>query len=357
MRRALLVALSVALVSEAGANGVERAPLRGSAVVAAPSYPVDFAPPMHPEPVPVAVAPPVHWVPPVTDPAVLPFRLEVGGRYWFSFGKLAKSLYDLPSSSGMIVSRLTYDGLTSHSGEIFARADHPIGFFVKGYGGLSGFQKGYLKDEDFFPFIDPYSSTLSEQRSGHLHYATVDVGYTVWKTPKASIGGFVGYNFLGEQARAYGCEQVAANPYICVPTIDASTLAITEDSNFHSMRLGIAGELWVFDCLRFNAEAAWLPFVMMRGTDHHWLRIGTNPGDFVDGIPQSGRGDGFQLEATIAYQATKNFSFGGCWRYWRLDTKGTADFGGAVVAFPAGSQPLNFTTERYGFFLQGAYRL
>jgi hypothetical protein len=128
MRRALLVALSVALVSEAGANGVERAPLRGSAVVAAPSYPVDFAPPMHPEPVPVAVAPPVHWVPPVTDPAVLPFRLEVGGRYWFSFGKLAKSLYDLPSSSGMIVSRLTYEGLTSHSGEIFARADHPIGF-------------------------------------------------------------------------------------------------------------------------------------------------------------------------------------------------------------------------------------
>jgi hypothetical protein len=83
MRRALLVALSVALVSEAGAKGVERAPLRGSAVVAAPSYPVDFAPPMHPEPVPVAVAPPVHWVPPVTDPAVLPFRLEVGGRYWF----------------------------------------------------------------------------------------------------------------------------------------------------------------------------------------------------------------------------------------------------------------------------------
>jgi hypothetical protein len=357
MRRVLLVALSAVVVSEAGANGIERAPLRGSAVYEAPSYPVDLAGRSYSQPVAVEAGPPAQasFVPPPPEPASLPFRFEIGARYWYSFGNLSKRLYDFPESSASMVSRLTYKGLSAHSGEVYARADHPTGFLIKGYGGLTGIQKGTLNDEDFTPFIDPYSSTMSNQRGGHLNYTTVDVGYTAYLTPLVSVSGIVGYNYLGQQANAHGCQQVATNPFVCIPEIAGNTLVITEQSNFHSLRLGIAGELTLFDCLKIGAEAAWLPYVKANGSDSHWLRIGTNPGDFTGAFPQDGRGDGFQAEATIAYQV-KNFSIGAGWRYWVMQTKGIADFGGHVVGVPAAAQPLTFNTDRSGFFVQASYR-
>jgi hypothetical protein len=360
MRRALLVALSaVAIVSEAEANGIDRAALRGSAVYAAPSYPVDLAGRTYSQPMAVEAGPPPQqpaFVPPPREAASLPFRFEIGGRYWYSFGKLTKGLYDFPESSNLIVSRLTYKGLSAQSGEVYARADHPTGLLLKGYGGLTALQKGTLNDEDFSPFIDPDSSTMSNQRGGHFNYATVDVGYTAYRAPLGSIAAIVGYNYLGQQANAYGCTQIAANPFVCVPAITDQAVVITERANFHSLRLGIAGELTLFDCLKIGAEAVWLPYVKANGSDSHWLRIGTNPGDFTTAIAEHGRGDGFQAEATIAYQF-KNFSIGAGWRYWVMQTKGIADFGGHVVGVPAAAQPLTFSTDRSGFFVQAAYRM
>jgi hypothetical protein len=361
MRRALLVALSAtAFVPAAHADGVDRAPLRGSAVYEAPAYPVELGPRAYPvEAAPTYVPPPAqpygsHLA---RDPSSLPFTLEFGGRYWMSSGRLAKSLFDLPTFSGAMVSRLTYSGLSAQSFEAFGRVDHPTGLLLKGYVGLGSFNKGSLKDEDFPPFIDPYSATLSDQRRGQLQYATVDIGYTFWNVPQAGLAGFVGYNYLGERANGLGCTQTAGNPFVCVPTIPGDVLGITEDARFHSLRLGIAGELRLFDRLRINAEAAWVPATNMHGSDAHWLRIGTQPGDFSGPIPENGHGDGVQAEASLAYQATKNLSFGVGWRYWRLDTKGNAEFNGSVVGFQVPAQPLNFTTQRQGVFLQGAYKL
>src|SRR5215207_9263980 len=125
MRRALLVALSaVAVTSQAGANGIDRAPLRGSAVYEAPSYPVDLVAGAYRQPVAVErdPLPQPTFVGPPREGASLPFRFEVGARYWFSFGNLTKRLYDLPESSPEMVSRLTYKGLSAHSAELFARA-------------------------------------------------------------------------------------------------------------------------------------------------------------------------------------------------------------------------------------------
>ena len=56
---------------------------------------------------------------------------EFAARYWFSIGKTAKNLYDIPGSA--LVSRLSYDGLRGHSAEAFGRADHTSGLYVKGY--------------------------------------------------------------------------------------------------------------------------------------------------------------------------------------------------------------------------------
>jgi hypothetical protein len=353
-----LVPLAV-FVTEAGAQGLERASLRGSAIQHTPAHSVDFSPRLAPEQ-PVHVPPPPQPYPtafPVDEPSLLPFRIEFGGRYWYSSGSLAKNLFDLPQSSAGVVSRLTYDGLSAHTAEIFGRLDHPVGLMLKGHIGLAGLRSGSLNDEDFAPFIEPYSSTMSGQRDGKLHYATADVGYTFWRSPFLSFAGFAGYNYLGEKVNAYGCDQAATNPFICVPSISANVLAITEDASFHSMRLGIAAEFRFFDRFKLSAEAAWLPLVKVNATDTHWLRLGNQDGDFRGPIPEGGRGDGVQLEAVLSFQANKHFSLGVGARYWQMETEGTAEFAGNVVGFVASSQPVKFETERYGLFVQGAYRL
>jgi hypothetical protein len=349
----------VVFATQACADGLDRVPLRGSTVHQTPAHPIDFSP--HPVPQPVHVPPPPQPypqpLPPAADASLLPFRLELGGRYWASGGSLAKSLFDLPQSSGGMVSRLTYDGLSTHTAEVFARLDHGSGLLLKGHFGYGHLRKGSLNDEDFEPFIDPYSSTMSTQGDGRVNYATADIGYTFWQSPSFSFAGFGGYNYLGEKVNAFGCNQIATNPFICVPTIAGGVLAITEDANFHSLRLGIAAELAFFDRFKLSAEAAWLPLVKLKSHDVHWLRLGNQLGDFNGPIPEGGRGQGVQLEGVLSYQATRHFSFGVGARYWRLETEGTADFDGVVVGLPAASQPVEFTSERYGLFLQGAYRL
>jgi len=285
------------------------------------------------------------------------YSFEVGARYWYSSGKLAKNLFDDPRSSNNLNSRLTYDGLTAHAFEMFGKVNLPSSLFVKGYAGLSGLGKGSLNDEDFPPAILPYSSTLSDQRGGQLNYATIDLGYGFAANPNTTISLFAGYGYVGEKVNAFGCNQIAGNPFVCAPAISANVLAITEDSSWHAARLGLGVEFKPFDRLTLSAEAAWVPFAAIKTFDTHWLRLGSTVGSFSGAIPQSAAGTGLQLEALLAYQVWDCFSVGLGGRYWRFDTRGTGNLEQMVVgiANPM-SQPMDFTFERYGAFLQGSYK-
>ena len=48
-----------------------------------------------------------------------------------------------------LISRLTYSDLQAHSGEVFGRAEHLSGFFIKGFVGGGAITGGGLRDEDF----------------------------------------------------------------------------------------------------------------------------------------------------------------------------------------------------------------
>ena len=44
-------------------------------------------------------------------------------------------------------------------------------------------------------------------------------------------------------------------------------------------------------------------------------------------------------------------------RYWRMRGKGSTDFEHVIISYPSPvAQPLAFTTERFGAFVQTAYR-
>ncbi len=350
------------LVPAARAGELDQARLRGSSAYdAAPRYlipasePADPAPAAPPYPAARnrarAVAPPVTQLHDVT--------FAFGSRFWYSSGTLAKDLYDDPRSSQNLNSRLTYAGLTAGTFEAFGRADTAFGAFLKGNAGFGGLNSGSLNDEDFPPALTPYSNTLSQQQGGKLGYGSIDFGQILVQRERVSAGLFVGYGYLSETVNAYGCDQLASNPFVCQPAIGPGVLGITEESHWQFARLGLLGEFKLLDCLKLSTELAWVPYTQLGGQDTHWLRLGTGLFDFSGPIPESGGGgSGVQLEAIMSYQVNDKVSVGLGGRYWYLQTRASADLENVIVGlpFPPASQPLNFTTTRYGGFAQGAYK-
>ncbi len=297
-----------------------------------------------------AVYKPVPYLPPRKSVSMIDG--EFGARYWFSMGKTAKNLYDVPGTA--LVSRLTYDGLRGHAVEGFGRADHTSGVYVKGYLGGGILTKGDLNDEDFEPFIVPYSSTMSNEKDGQMLYGSVDLGFNVVRNHKLRVGGFAGYHYFQQQVNAWGCTQVATNPLVCGGGgVPYNIKVITQDNTYHSLRVGIDADIRLSDHWSLRLDAAYLPHVILHGADTHWLRVGT---DFNGPIREDGKGKGYQLEAALNYALNKNVSFAVGGRYWHVETKGDTHFETGVIGGGGSPQPVEWKSDIYGVYVQGSFR-
>jgi opacity protein-like surface antigen len=283
-------------------------------------------------------------------------EIEVGGRVWYSSGSFQKDLGigAAPSPSNQLISRLTYD-TTAATGEVFGRIDTASNIFLKGFAGGGSILSGNMHDEDFGIYFPagtnnniPYSNTLATTK-GDLAYGTFDVGYSVFRGPSANVGGFVGVNYYHENKQAYGCTQISNSFSDCVPAVPNSVLSITEDDNWYSMRVGINGLVSIWNGLKLTADAAYLPFVAFRGTDIHWQRFNVEN----QTSPETGNGQGVQLEAILSYAFANGFSVGAGGRYWAMWAN-TAQNNGFSEGCPCQTLPVR--TERYGAFVQAAYK-
>jgi len=149
------VVVSLLAVRAADAGELNSAALRGSRVdEVGPSYPVFERQPIYRDPRGYDIVPPSYGsattVQPVPVAALPGYSFEVGARYWYSSGKLAKDLFDDPRFSDVLNSRLTYDGLTAHAFEAFGRIDLPSGLFLKGFAGIAGLSKAIALDMNKF---------------------------------------------------------------------------------------------------------------------------------------------------------------------------------------------------------------
>ena len=277
-------------------------------------------------------------------PSDLQFQSSFGLRYWYGLGSTSKTLYGF--SRDMLASRLTYDGMQSHSLEAFARLDHSSGLFWKGYAGGGLLSGGNLQDEDFPPLLTPYSSTNSTLQNQSLGYVSADFGGALVRGTDFRLDGFVGYHYFHQRLKAFGCQQTASNPIVCAGGIPNSVAAIVEDDTWQAMRVGLNLDIPLVDRFRLNLEGAWLPYVWFSGTDNHLLRP-----DIPAPIREDGHGWGYQLEAMVTYQYDLAVSLGAGVRYWSMQSQGGAHFedvGGAL-------QPLDFKAKIYGVFVQGSY--
>ncbi|MBO0662738.1 outer membrane beta-barrel protein [Jiella sp. MQZ9-1] len=283
-------------------------------------------------------------------PAMAPsdWSFEGGIRYWYSSGRFRKDLAATSSSSTSLISRLTYDKLTAHSGELYGRVDSPWDVFLKGNVGLGKIVGGHMNDEDWGLFtaapFTSYSNTDSSLTNTHLNYATVDLGYDFLHGGDYKVGAFVGYNRVHEKYEADDCAQIASpSSGICSPSI-SGTRVITETDTWNSLRLGVSTDVWLSDRIRLTGDAAYLPYVHFKGVDNHWLR------NLV--IDESGHGRGAQLEAMMSYYVTPNWSIGVGGRYWTMrTTSGSDKFNGTPT-----NRDDTFRYQRYGLLLQTAYK-
>jgi Omptin family len=288
-------------------------------------------------------------------PAAATYTADFGLRFWYGSSKTSKNLYD--PSGGMMVSRLTYSGMSIYAAEAYGRFDFDRRWFLKGYVGGGSFRNGNLKDEDFPPLTAPYSATLSVQQNGSPIYASLDFGYNVIRGPDFRVGVFGGFHYLNETVSAFGCTQISFNPDICGSTpIPNQVKVITQDNNWYSVRLGVDATV-EFDRWRFSVDAAVVPYAWMYGSDAHWLRISDQPGDFSGPIPEDGTGWGYQLEGFVSYRMTEALSVGLGGRYWYMQSRGSTHFENRVNGFTAFPQPVEWKVQNFGVFAQMSLRL
>ena len=305
----------------------------------------------------IAPASAADWVYRPFDKTAPTYTADFGLRFWYGKTTTAKNLYD--STGSMLVSRLTYGDLSLYAGEIYGRFDFDKRWFLKGYVGVGTYRNGSLKDEDFgLPApLQPYSATLSAESDSTPIYGSLDAGFNVAWGPDFRVGLFAGMHYLNQTISAFGCTQVAFNPFICGAfPIPNWVRGITQNNNWYSLRLGVDAAV-DFDRFRFSVDAAWVPYAWLYGSDTHWLRIGNQTGDFGGPIPEDGRGWGFQLDAFLSYRVYENLSVGIGGRYWIMQTSGFTHFENHIVNMPALPQPVDWKTQNIGVFLQASLKL
>jgi len=274
-----------------------------------------------------------------------PFSAMLGARYWYAMGETKKDLFTTTGSP--IVSRLTYEDLDSHVGELYGEVTNN-GLFGKGNIGFGAVLRGSLQDEDFTPFINPYSSTRSSQDDGNLTYVTIDGGGWLWEKPQFRLGAFAGYSWVRNNVHAYGCSQEAGNPFVCFSgQVSPSTKVISQENDWHSARLGLRADAVIADRWMVSAEGAVLPYVYLDGADTHHLRTA-----FSGPIPETGTGWGYQLEGSVNYKLTDRFMIGIGGRYWHMETTGDADF--AAVTVNGAEQDEDWSLDVFGITAQAA---
>lgn len=274
------------------------------------------------------------------------WKIEIGARPFYSTGNIGapQPLYNNPGET--LASRLTFKNVDAATLESYIRLDHASGFFAKGYLGAGTILNGQLNDEDF-PAGGAYSNTLSSG-VGNLSYATVDAGYSLFNTPTAKSGVFIGYNYYAQNMNVYNCRQLTFAG-VCADTNEFSNfLGLSEDDKYTSLRVGYVTHFDVSDRVGITAEAAYLPIVNFTGQDLHNARQ-------LIGPEQSNNGDGSMLESVLTYQFSDNWNVGIGARYWmwNMHTGNLFfDFMGESADF---MEPARFNTRRYGAFIQFSY--
>jgi hypothetical protein len=247
---------------------------------------------------------------------------EFGVRYWYSSSTSTRShnAQNPFPTLGNPTSILTYEDLTAHALELFGRKNFRSGWFLKGNVGVGPITGGSLRDEDFKVGQVRDTDTTSTVKGNGLGYASIDFGRDLWRFKNGTAGLFVGYQYWRERVDAYGVVSIpGSTPIVPIPD---SVPAITNETTWQSLRIGLAAAARVGPQTRFAFDAAFVPYAHVRDEDSHWLRQDPRDPEFFLGpapnIHIEGDGYGFQFEFELRHTLQAAWELGAGLRYWWL---------------------------------------
>ena len=102
-------------------------------------------------------------------------------RYWYGFDSTSKDLYGFTRDT--LNSRLTYDGMQTHSLEAYARVDHSSGLFWKGYVGGGLLTRATCRTRISRPASRPIPAPTSTLQNQSIGYISIDFGGALLRGP------------------------------------------------------------------------------------------------------------------------------------------------------------------------------
>jgi len=281
-----------------------------------------------------------------------PYAFEVGGRYWYSSGRLGFAFANGNPLFGNPTSTLDWRGLSAHSGEVFGRVDHiPSGVFVKGLVGLGTVTGGHIDDLDFLVTQFKFSDTTSDVHNGNLSYGMLDIGWAYTPMVGVRLGFFAGYHYWHEKVTAYGivCNMPS---FLGCPAAGAviegfGVAVLSYEPTVHAARIGVESRIAIDEHWSFSGEIAGVPYAALRNKDSHLLRQSmADLGPAPNVITDSSYAFGVETELFVNYALAPDIEMGAGVRYWGV----MANRGGVRFGPDFGvSDPLNkFDQQRYG---------
>ena len=188
-------------------------------------------------------------------------------------------------------SALSYEDLAVLIAEAYGTAPLPWGFFVRGNVGksITEITNGTLIDDDFFsdalvmPFGLPnrFSHTESVIEKVDVFYFSVDIGRELWRflRNRGSLSIFGGIQYWKEEYDAFGVNQLE-DPFFRTglgQIVPRNTLALSNDVEWSSVRVGAIVSYDVWDKLNILMEGTIIPYSDMHNEDSHHLRADLGP--------------------------------------------------------------------------------
>ena len=274
--------------------------------------------------------------------------LAVGGRVWVTSGY---------SSNSIEFSELRWRGVDSIVTEV--NVDFVWRRLVL-MGSLGGgrIDDGVLIDEDFNEpgHRDRFAVTRSGVDDTGLVYVNADVGWRLLAWGQREQPGFVdalvGYQYWFERYVAFGITGTSTSPLV-VTSLSPSVKAITQEYQWHSLRVGGRTQIPLFGGLSLKARAFVLPWSKSLIQDVHHRRSELRQDPSFD--EEADGGVGVQVDGGLTYRVWGGLSVEIGYQYWRVNSgegtvtqhSRTGDVTGRLLENRA---------ERYGPYVGVQYR-
>ncbi len=294
-----------------------------------------------------------------------PVRFEAGMGGWLSTGRTTWShnASGVEPTVGNPSSRLQYRDVAVNFLEFTGTLTARERVFIRAAFGVAEIGGGRLTDDDFVsdqgatfyntstPGAQRISRTISDLKGDSNWYALFEGGARLWTLPRhrGFVNGFAGYRYWYQRHVATGVGQVECTSLsFCDPvgTVSAQRQnVITNRQTWHSVELGLDGEVWLLRRLRLYGKAAFLPFNRFSNEDAHLLRS-----DLLKdpSFRLTGWGLGANVEAGFSVRVWSRLFVDLGYRFWwnqALDgTWENFPIGGGGVSVPV----TEFRTTRHG---------